>query len=261
MQQQPQKQSGVNLYVREIRARIDAVFKITIRTVRESIPKIVGYFLVRMSQEKLSSELHMRINENEGLLDALGEPKQVQERRQTLQSIIEVLRNSLKILQRDPDITAASSVDDGELADLLKKDAMERKKNQLDAKAGIQQPISQPPQSAAAGMNNQPPPNMNRGPPNAGGNQPPPGMRPNAGGPPPNNMGGPRPGGPGGPPPGMRQGGPPNQMNNSGRGPPPGGMRPGGGPPPGGNQPGGAPPRGPPPGGVNTGTLFGNPLK
>ena len=38
-------------------------------------------------------------------------------------------------------ITAASSVDDGELADLLKKDAMERKKNQLDAKAGIQQPI------------------------------------------------------------------------------------------------------------------------
>ena len=103
MQQQPQKQSGVNLYVREIRARIDAVFKITIRTVRESIPKIVGYFLVRMSQEKLSSELHMRINENEGLLDALGEPKQVQERRQTLQSIIEVLKNSLKILQRDPE--------------------------------------------------------------------------------------------------------------------------------------------------------------
>lgn len=52
-----------------------------------------------------------------------------------------MLKNSLKILQRDPDITAASSVDDGELADLLKRDAMERKKNTIDAKAGVQQPI------------------------------------------------------------------------------------------------------------------------
>jgi hypothetical protein len=52
------------------------------------------------------------------------------------------MKNSLKILQRDPDITAASSVDDGELAEELRKDAMERKKGVLDSKAGIQQPIS-----------------------------------------------------------------------------------------------------------------------
>ena len=29
--------------------RIDAVFKITIRTVRETIPKLIGHFLVRSS--------------------------------------------------------------------------------------------------------------------------------------------------------------------------------------------------------------------
>lgn len=108
--------------------------------------------MVRMSQEKLSSELHMKINENESILDALGEPKQIQERRQTLSSIIEVLKNSLKILQRDPDITAASSVDDGELADLLKRDAMERKKQTIDNKAGAgQRPMGQPNNAAAAG--------------------------------------------------------------------------------------------------------------
>ena len=44
---------GTNIFVKEIRARIDAVFKITIRTVRETIPKLIGYFLVRMSQDKL----------------------------------------------------------------------------------------------------------------------------------------------------------------------------------------------------------------
>lgn len=98
--------------------------------------------MVRMSQEKLSSELHMRVNENDQILDALGEPKQIQERRQTLQGIITTMKNSLKILQRDPDITAASSVDDGELAEELRKDAMERKRNEIDDKSGVQRPIS-----------------------------------------------------------------------------------------------------------------------
>lgn len=59
-----------------------------------------------------------------------------------MSGIIDTMKNSLKILQRDPDITAASSVDDGELAEELRKDALERKKGDLDAKAGIQQPIS-----------------------------------------------------------------------------------------------------------------------
>ena len=41
--------SGRNVFVNELRMRIDSVFKITIRTVRETIPKLIGYFLVRMS--------------------------------------------------------------------------------------------------------------------------------------------------------------------------------------------------------------------
>lgn len=67
------------------------------------------------------------------------------------------MKNSLKILQRDPDITAASSVDDGELAEELRKDALERKKGDLDAKAGIQQPINR---SAAAMQQQQQQPRM-----------------------------------------------------------------------------------------------------
>jgi len=43
-----------------------------------------------------------------------------------LNSIIKTLSDSLKVLQRDPDITAAS-VDDGELAEELRKDAMMRR--------------------------------------------------------------------------------------------------------------------------------------
>jgi len=41
--------------------------------------------------------------------------------------MIESLKASLKLLQRDPDITAASSVDEGELAEELRKEKMEQK--------------------------------------------------------------------------------------------------------------------------------------
>jgi len=44
-----------------------------------------------------------------------------------LKGIIETLKASLKLLQRDPDITAASVIDDGELAEELRKDANLRK--------------------------------------------------------------------------------------------------------------------------------------
>lgn len=94
---------GKNIFVKEIRARIDAVFKITIRTVREIIPKLIGFFLVRMSQDKLQAELYQKINENETILDSLGEPKHITERRNTLSEIIKTLKESLKVLQRDPE--------------------------------------------------------------------------------------------------------------------------------------------------------------
>ena len=84
--------------MKEIRARIDAYFKIVLRTVRETVPKLIGHFLVRMSQEKLQSELQTRINDNEKILESLGEPKNITERRKMLQDIIKTLKASLKLL-------------------------------------------------------------------------------------------------------------------------------------------------------------------
>jgi len=52
------KQQSSNLFVREIRARIDAYFKIVVRNIRDSIPKVIGYFLVKSSQERLQFELY-----------------------------------------------------------------------------------------------------------------------------------------------------------------------------------------------------------
>jgi len=79
--------------------------------------------LVRMTQDRLQAELYQKINENESILDSLGEPKHISDRRNTLNEIIRTLKESLKVLQRDPDITAASTIDDSELSELLRQDA------------------------------------------------------------------------------------------------------------------------------------------
>ena len=62
-QPQPQRppvnaNKGQNVFVKEIRARIDAYFKIAVRNVRDTIPKAIGYFLVKSSQERLQFELY-----------------------------------------------------------------------------------------------------------------------------------------------------------------------------------------------------------
>jgi len=70
--------------VNEIRARIDAYFKLVVRNVRDSIPKSIGFFLVKASQERLQFELYAQINKNESLTKQLGEPERVTEERKSL---------------------------------------------------------------------------------------------------------------------------------------------------------------------------------
>ena len=59
----------------ELRARIDAYFAIVVRNVRDSVPKAIGYFLVRSVQEKMQYFLYSEIMKNVEILDSLGEVK------------------------------------------------------------------------------------------------------------------------------------------------------------------------------------------
>ena len=55
--------------------KIDTYFALVLRNVRDSIPKTIGYFLVKKSQEVLSRDLSMKIVANASVVNALGEPK------------------------------------------------------------------------------------------------------------------------------------------------------------------------------------------
>lgn len=121
------KNSGSNLFVKEIRARIDAYFKLVVRNVRDAIPKTIGYFLVKSSQDRLQFELYAQINKNEAFTKQLGEPERVAEERKSLNTTLDTLKKALKVLQRDPDITNVAFGED-ELEEQLKLDSMSKRR-------------------------------------------------------------------------------------------------------------------------------------
>ena len=119
---------GSNQFVRDLTTRIDAYFTVVLRNVKDSIPKAIGYFLVRKSQDSLQFELYNQINQNPQLSSTLGEPQRVTERRNALSTVLGTLKNSLKVLQRDPDISA-NTVGDEELEAALRAEGQERRQS------------------------------------------------------------------------------------------------------------------------------------
>eukprot|EP00828_Plagiopyla_frontata_P003387 TRINITY_DN1098_c0_g1_i7.p3 TRINITY_DN1098_c0_g1~~TRINITY_DN1098_c0_g1_i7.p3 ORF type:complete len:156 (+),score=34.88 TRINITY_DN1098_c0_g1_i7:179-646(+) len=45
-------------FIRELRLRIDAYFDLVVHNVRDTVPKAIGYFLVKASQEKMQYSLY-----------------------------------------------------------------------------------------------------------------------------------------------------------------------------------------------------------
>ena len=72
---------GGSAFVNEMRKRIDQYFEIVLRSVKDSIPKSVGFFLVRKSETVLQMDLYNAVNNNPAMSNFLGEPPQVAERR------------------------------------------------------------------------------------------------------------------------------------------------------------------------------------
>mmetsp|Transcript_13203 Transcript_13203/g.38124 ORF Transcript_13203/g.38124 Transcript_13203/m.38124 type:complete len:488 (-) Transcript_13203:3281-4744(-) len=93
-------------FIKEIRKRLDSYFAIVLRNIRDTVPKTVGFFLVRQIQEKLQFELYTELNKAEILNDLLGEPPYIVEERKSLTLQMDVLKKASQVLQRDPTIAA-----------------------------------------------------------------------------------------------------------------------------------------------------------
>jgi dynamin 1-like protein len=102
--EKPKKIDPEKLFIDEMRSRIDAYFCIVLRNIRDSIPKIIGHFLVKSVQETLQYSLYNEINKNEQLTGQVGEPPHITAERETLNKVLEVLQRAKRVLTKDPDL-------------------------------------------------------------------------------------------------------------------------------------------------------------
>lgn len=102
------------LFINELKNRIDAYFALVCRNVRDSVPKIIGTFLVRSAQDNMQYTLYDEINKNETLHQLLGEPQSVTFERENLTRQLEVLKKSLRAMKKDPDLSRTAALDEEE---------------------------------------------------------------------------------------------------------------------------------------------------
>lgn len=109
-----------------MRQRINEYFEVVLRNIKDAVPKAIGFFLVKKSQDVLQFELYNQVNSNKQLAAALGEPARITERRKALTEVLNTLKNSVKVLQRDPDI-ASNTIGDEELEAALRAEYAEER--------------------------------------------------------------------------------------------------------------------------------------
>ena len=94
--------SNKKIFIKEIRNRIDAYFKLIVRNLRESIPKIIGKFLVNEIKDNIQIKLYNKLYNLRQLTDSFIETEDTSERKKELNEMIKILKNVLKEIRGDP---------------------------------------------------------------------------------------------------------------------------------------------------------------
>ena len=100
-----------NIFIKEIRNRIEAYFKLIVRNLRDSIPKIIGNNLVKEIEDNMQIELYNQLYKSNEMVGLLSEPEHIAERRRDLTELIKVMRNAQKVIRRDPDLMTVMKID------------------------------------------------------------------------------------------------------------------------------------------------------
>ena len=125
-----------NIFIKEIRNRIEAYFKLIVRNLRDSIPKIMGNYLVKEIEENMQLKLYNKLYNQREMTDLLSEPEHIAERRKELTDLIKVMKNAQKIIRRDPDLMTVMqiNINDSDIANTQesKKDSKKKEEPKQD---------------------------------------------------------------------------------------------------------------------------------
>ncbi len=143
-----------NIFIKEIRNRIEAYFKLIVRNLRDSIPKIMGNFLVKEIEENMQLKLYNKLYNAREMTDLLSEPEHIAERRKELTELIKVMKNAQKIIRRDPDLMTVMqiNINDSDITNTQenKKDSKKKEEPKQDFSKTMPNPKSQPEQPKPA---------------------------------------------------------------------------------------------------------------
>ena len=116
-QPEPKPIDSRSIFIKEIRNRIEAYFKLIVRNLRDSIPKTIGWNLVKNVEENMQIELYNELYKNNEIVRSLDEPEHIMIRRQELTKQIKVMRDAQKVIRRDPDLMSSMSINisDGDI--------------------------------------------------------------------------------------------------------------------------------------------------
>ena len=141
-----------NIFIKEIRNRIEAYFKLIVRNLRDSVPKIMGNYLVKEIEENMQLKLYNKLYNAREMTDLLSEPESVAERRKELNDMIKVMRNAQKIIRRDPDLMTVMqiNINDSDITNTAnttetKKKEEPQKKTTTTEKKDVKPPATEKP--------------------------------------------------------------------------------------------------------------------
>ena len=121
-----------NIFIKEIRNRIEAYFKLIVRNLRDSIPKIMGNYLVKEIQENMQLKLYNKLYNAREITDLLSEPEHIAERRKELTDMIKVMKNAQKIIRRDPDLMTVMQININDSDITTQKDTKQDSKSKKE---------------------------------------------------------------------------------------------------------------------------------
>jgi dynamin 1-like protein len=119
------------IFIKEIRNRIEAYFKLIVRNLRDSIPKIIGNHLIKEIEENMQIKLYNKLYNAREITDLLNEPENVAERRKELNDMIKVMKNAQKIIRKDPDLMNVMQININD-SDITSSVATQDNKNKKD---------------------------------------------------------------------------------------------------------------------------------
>ena len=103
-QQERERVDSKNIFIREIRNRIEAYFRLILKNLRDEVPKAIGTFLVKGITDNIQLHLYNKIYSGGDIMESLNESDHISQKRIQLTNTLNILKAANKEISRNKDL-------------------------------------------------------------------------------------------------------------------------------------------------------------